>query len=130
MKVSKKLLVIVMAIAVVGVFLSSSGCKKSDTESVKAGQAAAASVELCTTCGQIKGSELCCKPDQPKCAGCSLAKGSPGCCKIPAGAQSAAICTKCGQIEGTEVCCKPGQTTCAGCGLVKGSPGCCKLPKT
>ena len=38
---------------------------------------------LCTGCGQIKGTDLCCKADAEKCAGCGLAKGSPGCCKLP-----------------------------------------------
>ena len=39
--------------------------------------------DLCKKCGQIKGSGICCKADQPKCDKCGLAKGSPGCCKLP-----------------------------------------------
>jgi hypothetical protein len=34
-------------------------------------------------CGQIKGGDLCCKPNQLKCAKCGLVQGSPGCCKLP-----------------------------------------------
>lgn len=127
MKVSKKCLMIVLAVALVGVFLYVNGCKKQETASSKAGQAIAGSIELCTKCGQIKGSELCCKPGQTKCPGCGLVKGSPGCCKIPKGAKTAAICTGCGQIKGSALCCKPDQPKCPKCGLVKGSPGCCKI---
>lgn len=74
---------IVLLTVVVGAFLYAGGCSKSDKEGPKAGQAAAASVQLCTACGQIKGSDVCCKPDAAKCPGCGLAKGSPGCCKLP-----------------------------------------------
>lgn len=38
---------------------------------------------LCQACGQIKGSDLCCKPDAVKCDKCGMAKGSPGCCALP-----------------------------------------------
>lgn len=123
MKTSKKFLMIAMAMVLVGVFLVVNGCKKSNPS------AQTKSIELCTHCGQIKGSDLCCKPNQPICPECGLVKGSPGCCNIPKGAQTAAICTMCGQIKGTALCCKPNQLTCPKCGLVKGSPGCCKIPK-
>lgn len=125
MKVDKKHLMIVLVIPLLWI----NGCKKSDEASSKSGTAYAASVELCIDCGQIKGSDECCRPDQPKCDDCSLAKGSPGCCNIPEGAEKAAICTMCGQIKGTELCCKPDQTKCPECGLVKGSPGCCRITK-
>ncbi len=126
MKVSKKCLLIVMAMVIVGAFLCINGCGKSDSEAEKA---ASDSIQLCLQCGQIKGSALCCKPNQTKCSGCGFVKGSPGCCKIPKDATSAAICTKCGQLKGSELCCKPDQVKCSKCGLVKGSPGCCKLPQ-
>ena len=129
MNIRNKHLMIVAMIAVVVVFLGINGCKKSDNAGAKSGAVYAASVELCTDCGQIKGGDMCCKSDQAKCEGCGLAKGSPGCCKIPKDAESAAICTHCGQIKGSELCCKPDQVKCESCGLVKGSPGCCKLPK-
>jgi rhodanese-related sulfurtransferase len=35
---------------------------------------------LCPTCGQILGSDVCCKADAPKCDKCGMAQGSPGCC--------------------------------------------------
>ena len=38
---------------------------------------------LCPKCGQIKGSDVCCKADAPKCDKCGMAKGSPGCCIAP-----------------------------------------------
>jgi len=129
MNIRKKHLMILASVAVLVVFLGVNGCKKSDNAGAKSGAAYAASIELCTGCGQIKGSEMCCKPDQTMCDGCGLVKGSPGCCKIPKDAETAAICTGCGQIKGSELCCKPDQVKCESCGLVKGSPGCCKLPK-
>ena len=129
MNASKKCVMIVLAVALLGAVLYTNGCKKRETAGSKAGTAMAASVELCTGCGQIKGSELCCKPGQATCAGCGLVKGSPGCCNIPEGSETAAICTGCGQIKGSELCCKPDQLTCPTCGLVKGSPGCCKIPE-
>src|SRR4030042_6846224 len=95
MKTRKKYLIIVLALASVGMFLCVNGCKKSPPS------AQAKSIELCTHCGQIKGSDLCCKPGQTKCPSCGLVKGSPGCCNIPEGAKTAAICTACGQIKGT-----------------------------
>ncbi|MCP4651311.1 MAG: hypothetical protein GY853_14680 [PVC group bacterium] len=63
---------------------------------------------LCVKCGQIKGTEICCKQGQETCVKCGLVKGSPGCCKIPADAKgSVKLCGKCGEIKGTEKCCKP-----------------------
>jgi len=128
MKRSKKFLTILMVVTLAVVCVCIHGCKKSGGRSGKAGTAIADSIELCTHCGQIKGGDLCCKPDQLKCPACGLVKGSPGCCKIPKDAQTAAICTMCGQIKGSDLCCKPNQVRCAKCGLVQGSPGCCKLP--
>lgn len=127
MKTNKKYQMLMLSMVVLGVLLYSSGCKKSDPASSKAGQAMAASVELCTHCGQIKGTELCCKPGQVKCTGCNLTKSSPGCCKIPEGATKVELCGKCGQIKGADICCKADQPKCAKCGLAKGSPGCCKI---
>jgi len=121
-------LLLLAAVVLAGVSLCVIGCEKKDTPSAT-GQAYASSVALCTKCGQIAGSDLCCKPDAVKCDKCGLAKGSPGRCNIPKGAVTAAICTKCGQIAGSDLCCKPGAEKCEKCGLVKGSPGCCRLPK-
>lgn len=123
MKTGKFITTAMLALSLVGIVFVGISCKKTTPTA-----AAADSVQLCLKCGQIKGSDLCCQPDQEKCSMCGLDKGSPGCCAIPEGAAQAAICTHCGQIKGSELCCKPGQEKCSMCGLVKGSPGCCKLP--
>jgi hypothetical protein len=83
-------------------------------------------VFLCGNCGQIKGSDDCCRPDAESCSVCSLAKGSPGCCKIEKGTD-VKLCTKCGQVGGSEVCCAKDAEKCPKCNLAKGSPGCCKI---
>ncbi len=126
MKVSEKCLIIVVAIALAGVLLCANGCRKAGSEAEKT---AADNIQLCIQCGKIKGSALCCQPNQPKCPSCSLVKDSPGCCNIPKGAKTAVICADCGQIKGGVLCCQPNQTKCPKCGLVKGSPGCCLIPK-
>ena len=106
------------------------GCRQSAEEPVQpaaVGEAAeGGGVFLCGACGQIKGSDDCCKQDAAKCAMCELAEGSPGCCKIAKGTD-AKVCTKCGQVAGSENCCKPDAVKCAKCGLAEGSPGCCKI---
>lgn len=89
----------------------------------------AAKVSLCGKCGQIKGSDVCCKADAVKCEKCGLAQGSPGCCKLPVAGADAALCTKCGQIKGSDVCCNADAVKCEKCGMAKGSPGCCAMPK-
>ena len=62
---------------------------------------------ICINCGQIKGSDLCCKPGQELCMMCGLVKGSPGCCLLPKGADTdVQLCTKCGFIKGSTDCCK------------------------
>jgi hypothetical protein len=126
MNVKKCILILMTGLTLAGVTTYVQGCKKSEN---KVSKSKSDSIALCVKCGQIKGSELCCKPGQTKCSGCGLTKGSPGCCKIPKGATSAVLCSHCGQIKGSESCCKPNQATCSKCGLVKGSPGCCKIPK-
>ncbi len=85
-------------------------------------------VTLCGSCGQVKGSKLCCVKSAEKCPRCGLAKGSPGCCRIKRG-KTVKVCGKCGQIKGSEACCKPGAKKCKGCGLDKASPGCCRINK-
>ncbi len=95
-----------------------------------AAAAAAATPKICAKCGQIKGTDVCCKDGAELCAHCGLVKGSPGCCRIPKGTtEDVALCTKCGQIKGTDACCKGGAELCPKCGLAKGSPGCCRIPK-
>ena len=126
MNLQKCILTLMMGLVLAGPVILGHGCKKSGD---KVSNSKSDSIALCVKCGQVKGTDLCCKPDQPKCASCSLVKGSPGCCSIPKDATSLAICTHCGQIKGSELCCKPGQTKCSKCNLIKGSPGCCKIPK-
>ncbi len=104
------------------------GCSQSTEEGPAAvGEAAeGGGVFLCGACGQIKGSDDCCKPDARTCDACTLVKGSPGCCTIEKGSD-VKLCTKCGQIAGSEVCCNEGAEKCEKCSLAKGSPGCCKI---
>ena len=80
---------------------SCEGDAKQNIESAKAAtqqsaeKAADVKVQkLCLKCGQIKGSEECCKPGQKLCKSCGLVKGSPGCCKIPKDAKKAYYCPK------------------------------------
>lgn len=117
---------LMIGLALAGVTIFVYGYKKSTDE---VSNSKSDSIALCVKCGQIKGTELCCKPNQTKCGSCGLAKGSLGCCKIPKDAIAVALCSHCGKIKGSELCCKPAQATCSECGLVKGSPGCCKISK-
>ena len=55
MNARKKYLMIVVAVVVVAAFVGINGCKKSSD--------AEAETALCTKCGQIKATDLCCKPD-------------------------------------------------------------------
>ncbi len=104
------------------------GCQTTQAQADTHDAVMAGALPVCTVCGQIKGTAMCCKPGQVACAVCKLVKGSPGCCRIDKGSsEPVALCTNCGQFKGTALCCKPGQAMCAKCGLVKGSPGCCKI---
>jgi hypothetical protein len=84
---------------------------------------------LCHKCGEIKGSDKCCKPGAEKCAKCGLDKGSPGCCRLAGAKGDVCLCTYCGEIKGSDKCCKPGAEKCTKCGLDKGSPGCCRIKR-
>ncbi len=109
-------------------FVAGCSSKQKVTSESANQRVAMGAVSLCPGCGQIKGSDLCCDPNQAVCSKCGLAKGSPGCCQMTKGTtEPVALCTMCGQIAGSESCCKPGQTLCSKCGLVKGAPGCCKI---
>ena len=115
-----RLAVVMVMLASVLAFV---GCVTTET---KTSTVAAA---LCAKCGQIKGTDVCCKADMPKCEKCKLAKGAPGCCKLPKDATAPVpLCGKCGEIKGAAECCKPA-AKCTKCGLHKGAPGCCKLVK-
>ena len=123
----RDLLKALMAVPVVALF----GCNEKKCET-PAGTAAPAkktgTCVLCCKCGQIKGSELCCKAGAEKCPRCGLHKGSPGCCRLKGAEADVCLCTYCGEIKGSENCCKPGER-CSKCGLRKGSPGCCRIKK-
>jgi len=110
---TKRIVLPIVLLMLAGLFVA--GCEK----------AKAQPKTLCGGCGQIKGSDVCCKADADKCEKCELATGSPGCCKITKGTD-APLCGKCGQIKGSDVCCKADADTCTKCSMVKGSPGCCK----
>lgn len=84
---------------------------------------------ICAKCGQVKGSDKCCKPGTEKCDKCGLDKGSPGCCRLNGAKEAVCLCTYCGEIKGSDKCCKPGATKCTKCGLNMGSPGCCRITK-
>lgn len=109
---SGKHLITVMMFVFLGLFLCSNGCKKSGKESSNDEKAGRTVMLLCIKCGQIKGGELCCKPDQIKCPKCGLVKGSPGCCKISKGTQTAAICVKCNKVIMDKACCACSNAKC------------------
>ena len=104
------------------------GCG-SKPEAASGKTSAGKTVKLCAMCGQIKGSDVCCKEGQELCSKCDLAKGSPGCCVLPKNTtDDVELCTHCGFIKGSEQCCTgEEQTACSKCGLIKGSPGCCRI---
>ncbi len=87
-------------------------------------------VKYCGSCGQEKGSAVCCLEGAETCPDCNLAKGSPLCCKVPAELAGKDFCGKCGQVAGSEECCKEGAVMCVKCGLAEGAPLCCKLAET
>ena len=74
-------LVLVLAFALVGMIFLAGGCKKEEPQTPAAALKAAADKVLCAKCGQIKGSDVCCKEGAVKCDMCGKDKGSPGCCK-------------------------------------------------
>jgi len=79
MSTRRKCIAIAAVMLLFGVMLAGYGCKKTESE-----VQAADSIALCIKCGQIKGTDVCCKPGQTTCDKCGLVKGAPGCCKLPA----------------------------------------------
>lgn len=78
-------LLIVAALA--GVVLAGCGGGDQDNKADDtAGQKSSAGGDvalLCAKCGEVKGSDECCKLEGKEiCDKCGLIKGSPGCCKI------------------------------------------------
>ena len=78
-----KSLVLVLAIVMVGMIFLAGGCKKDEPQSLTDIAKTEMNKALCAKCGQIKGSDVCCKEGAVKCDKCGLDKGSPGCCKLP-----------------------------------------------
>jgi hypothetical protein len=113
---TKRIVLPMLLLMLAGMFVV--GCEKDSDTTVK-------DKLLCGGCGQIKGTDTCCKPDAVKCEKCGLDKGSPGCCKITKG-KDIALCGKCGLVKGSDLCCKADAIMCDKCGKPKGSPGCCK----
>ena len=78
-----RITIIILLIAAVAMITIPIGCKKEEPQSPISALENAATSALCTKCGQIKGTDVCCKAGAEKCAKCGLDKGSPGCCKLP-----------------------------------------------
>ena len=62
-----KSLVLIMAIALVGMIFLASGCKKDEPASITDVVTNAVEENLCAKCGQIKGTPVCCKEGAEKC---------------------------------------------------------------
>ena len=74
-----KRVILSVAMVATGLVLVSGCCPFSACD--KSAPVAEAPVKkLCKGCGQVKGSDLCCKPGAKKCGKCGKAKGAPGCC--------------------------------------------------
>jgi hypothetical protein len=69
----KKKLLITALIALAGVSIASAQCP-SCSGAIKAEKAA-----VCEKCGEVKGSESCCKAGVANCPACGKHAGSPGC---------------------------------------------------
>ena len=121
----KMLKCLCMVIALVGgtVIASAacSGCATHKAEMKGMGE------ELCTNCGEMKGSEKCCKPAM-KCDKCGMHKGAPGCCKMEKGEKMDKTCGMCGEMKGSEKCSKP-EMKCEKGGMDKEASSCNKMEK-
>ena len=123
----KILLIVACTLVPLAMLLAS--CEKKESSPTKTTQAGQkAPVTLCAHCGEIKGSEKCCRADAVKCTACGLNKGASACCKnIDFSQGSVQLCPKCGQGKGSEKCCAADAAKCPACGLNKGAPGCCSM---
>ena len=112
------------------VLLTHPGCSEPAPAGIPHTHNPDAEVTLCGLCGEIKGSEKCCKEGVAGCANCGLHKGSVLCCSTAiSGRRDVVLCRKCGHVAFSKKCCQTGASTCPKCGLHKGSPGCCKIEK-
>jgi len=119
----------ILVLLVIGFVTSVSTVIAGDHPSATTQVKKSATIEICTGCGEIKGSPKCCAPDAVKCGDCGLNKGSIGCCKDlkpAAGEKSVKLCRACGEVYGSADCCNPHAAKCEKCGRNKGAPGCCK----
>lgn len=111
------------------------GCgDKSKTDAVdnggNGGVTPAAHHHVCTKCGEVEGTAICCVEGVTKCSHCKLDAGSPGCCNadVVAG-KEVHVCGKCGDIAAASHKCNV-TDKCAACGLQKGSALCCIKDQT
>ena len=78
-----KSLILILAVTMLSMVLLAGGCKKEEPntlgDAVKTVEGEVKEA-LCSKCGQIEGTDLCCQPDAVKCDKCGKDKGSPGCC--------------------------------------------------
>ena len=105
-----KFLFLVLMISVFSISTIQAQEKSSKTEKVKIEKS---TEKLCTNCGEIKGSEKCCKPEgRVKCEKCGLFKDSPGCCKMAKTEKKetkkdGVSASKCGEKSTSGCCDKP-----------------------
>jgi hypothetical protein len=78
-----KSLVLVLTLALVGMIFLAGGCKEEEPQNDATTVKTEVEKALCKKCGQVAGSDVCCKPGAVKCDKCGLVKDSPGCCKMP-----------------------------------------------
>ncbi len=82
----------VLSLTIISMVILGPGCSKSsdegptepntsrsDEKPTESTESSSDSFELCVKCGQLKGGDKCCKPDQVKCPDCGFVKDSPGC---------------------------------------------------
>ena len=107
-------------ISIVVIVFAVTGCNNSNKEAHKHVHVDG-DIVLCGKCGDVKGTDTCCKSDV-RC-GCGFIKGTAACCKTEHTGEDMTLCG-CGQVKGTDLCCTD-QEKCSKCDKHKGSPGCC-----
>jgi len=99
--------------------------KKAAATCTKA-QKQACVVDVCTSCGEVKGSAKCCKADAKKCKDCGLNKKSPSCCKLGA-AKAQKACGTCPKTAKAKAACSAkNKADCGTCPkAAKATKSCC-----
>lgn len=106
------------------------GADGKDGENANGGVTPAAHYHVCTKCGEVEGTAVCCVEGVEKCSHCKLDAGSPGCCNADVRAgKEVDLCVKCGVIAAAAHKCDV-TDKCAACGLQKGSALCCIKEQT